>query len=207
VDAADREGLREGWQDVVEELGGDWDSAGEVFDDLARRYSEPNRCYHTLDHIWQVFDVAFGLQSGLPPALIFAIFLHDVVYDTHASDNEERSAEYAHMMLVRLGISREVRDETARLILLTRNHETVADDTAGKVLLDADLAILGADEADYDAYAAAIRQEYAWVSDDDYRKGRRAVLERFLARPRLYFSPAMKETQARANLAREIARL
>ncbi|MGZ7283798.1 HD domain-containing protein, partial [Streptococcus pyogenes] len=55
-----------------------------------------------------------------------------------------------------------------------------------QVLLDADLAILGASEERYKRYAADIRKEYAWVPEADYRKGRAAVLERFLAAPRLY---------------------
>ena len=84
--------------------------------------------------------------------LCLAAWLHDVIYDSRASDNEERSAEYAHNVLKRLGVSRDVREEVARLILLTRTHETSPDDTDGQILLDADLAILGEDEAAYDAY-------------------------------------------------------
>ena len=84
-----------------------------------------------------------------------------------------------------------------------------ADDLAGQTLLDADLAILAADELLYDAYAEAIRREYAWVPEGDYRAGRVRVLERFLARPRIFFTPPMAEAETRAcdNLAREIGRL
>lgn len=48
------------------------------------------------------------------------------------------------------------------------------------------------------------------VSDIDYQQGRKAVLERFLQRPRLYFSEFFYtkfEQQARANLSQEIAEL
>ncbi len=211
MDAERLEELRQGWHEFIrDEIGGDRERASAVFDDLARRHAEPTRFYHTLDHVAQVLDVAFSLEVALADALVFAIFLHDVVYDTHAGDNEERSAEYAHWALKQLDVPRAVRDETARLILLTKTHETTADDRTGQVLLDADLAILGADQAAYDAYAAAIRREYAWVSEADYRTGRCRVLERFLARPRLYFTGEMfarAEERARANLAREIAGL
>jgi predicted metal-dependent HD superfamily phosphohydrolase len=100
-------------------------------------------------------------------------------------------------------------DEAARLILLTRTHEAGPDDRAGRTLLDADLAVLSADEPAYDAYADAIRREYAWVPEADYRAGRRRVLERFLVRPRIYFTMEMAEAEpkARANLRREIGRL
>src|SRR5947209_4025145 len=77
-------------------------------------------------------------------------------------------------------------DEVARLVLLTKTHATGPDDRSGQALLDADLAVLGADPADYDRYAADIRREYAWVPEDAYRDGRRRVLEGFLRRPRLF---------------------
>jgi predicted metal-dependent HD superfamily phosphohydrolase len=202
--------LRNRWCGEIGRGGGDTVTAVEVFADLTGRYDEPTRHYHNFHHVGQVLTMGCSLVSAAPPALPLAIFLHDVIYDTHAGDNEERSAEYAHRVLKGLGVSREICLETARLILLTKTHETTADDPFGQALLDADLSILSETEAVYDAYAAAIRREYAWVSDDDYRAGRCRVLERFLARPRLYFTEWMfehGEQRARANLAREIARL
>jgi predicted metal-dependent HD superfamily phosphohydrolase len=193
-------------------LVGDSDPIDATFFDVLRRYLEPSRHYHNLEH---VRDVSARVMTLARPGddlttLNFAAVLHDVIYDSRAKDNEERSAEYAQEVLASLGVGREVRDEVARLILLTRKHETTAEDRAGKVLLDADLSILAADEAEYDRYAAAIRREYAWVADEDYRAGRAAVLERFLARPHLYFTDFARrewEPRARANLAREIAAL
>jgi predicted metal-dependent HD superfamily phosphohydrolase len=75
------------------------------------------------------------------------------------------------------------------------------------VLIDADLAILGASELVYRTYAEQIRQEYAWVPEPDYRMGRRQVLERFLARPKVFHFLAHLEEAARRNIAAEIARL
>jgi predicted metal-dependent HD superfamily phosphohydrolase len=185
------------------------DKADQAFAEVARRYSEPARHYHTLVHVASVLDTVALLAPAAPRALEMAAWLHDVIYDSRASDNEERSAEHAREMLAGLGVSAEERDETARLILLTKSHTVGPDDGAGQVLLDADLAILGAEGADYDAYAAAIRHEYAWVAEADYRAGRRRVLEGFRARPRIYCTARMAEIegQARANLAREIAGL
>jgi predicted metal-dependent HD superfamily phosphohydrolase len=193
--------------------------AGEVFADLVRRYGEPARHYHTLDHITAVLDTIAQIEAattpeadapGSPIALLLAGWLHDVVYDSRASDNEERSAEYARALPAALNVPAEVRKETARLILLTKSHTTAPGDRAGEMLLDADLAVLGAEPCLYADYAAAIRREYAWVSESDYRAGRRRVLERFLSRPRVYFTAwmaARAEARARDNLAREIARL
>ena len=78
------------------------------------------------------------------------------------------------------------------------------------LLVDLDLAILAAPAERYAAYAAAIRREYAHVPEDQFRAGRAAVLAGFLARPRLYASPALAarwEAPARANLAAECAAL
>lgn len=180
-----------------------------AFADLVARYGEPTRHYHTLDHIRAVLDHVEALWPDAPQALALAAWLHDVVYDSRADDNEERSADYTRALLPTLGVAESTIDETARLILLTRSHETGPDDRAGQTLLDADLAILAAHETTYDAYADAIRREYAWVPDSDYRAGRRLVLERFLIRPRVFFTMEMIEAEprARANLSREISRL
>jgi predicted metal-dependent HD superfamily phosphohydrolase len=79
-----------------------------------------------------------------------------------------------------------------------------------RVLLDADLAILGASEDRYARYARDIRAEYAWVSDADYRAGRARVLQHFLTLPRIYFTDVMfeeGEERARVNLRMELAQL
>ena len=58
-----------------------------------------------------------------------------------------------------------------------------ADDRLGAILISIDLSILGAEPARYDAYAAAIRQEFIHVPEPDYRAGRAKVLGHFAARP------------------------
>ena len=180
-----------------------------VFADLVSRYGEPERHYHTLDHIRAVLDHIDAHRPNAPAALLFAAWLHDVIYDPRAADNEARSADFARAVLSNAAIASATIDETARLILLTRSHEAHPDDRLGCTLLDADLAILAADELAYDAYADAIRREYAWVPEPDYRSGRRKVLERFLVRPRLFFTMEMADAEPRArhNLTREVARL
>ncbi len=67
------------------------------------------------------------------------------------------------------------------------------DDYDSQVLLDADLAILATNQVLYGEYAHAIRQEYSWMAEADYITGRQQVLERFLQRSRIYFTPLMSE--------------
>ena len=84
------------------------------------------------------------------------------------------------------------------------------DDRLGAILISIDLSILGAEPARYDAYAAAIRQEFIHVPEADYRAGRAKVLGQFAARPVIFPDAAFAaryDRQARENLARELASL
>lgn len=195
---------RQRWHDLLRSWGVDGTRADAAFDDVCQRYAGPGRVYHTLDHVLAVLDsveklAAFARNLN---AVRLAGWLHDVIYDSQASDNEEKSAEYAERLCEERGILDG--PQVAELIRKTKTHEAGADVDA-QVLLDADLAILGAEEAAYWAYAENIRREYAWVPEADYRTGRRRILEKFLARPRIFHLLRDLEEPARRNLAAEIA--
>lgn len=183
---------------------------------LARRYSAPGRHYHDLAHISAMLDLLAGIREELhdPEAVEAAIWFHDAVYDSHASDNEARSADLAARMLA--GRTDPARIAAIRtMIFATATHRV--PDEAGEAekgdiaaLIDMDLAALGGSVAAFDAYEAAVRREYGWVDDAGWRAGRRAVLESFLARPRIFLTERFRarfEDRARENLARSIARL
>jgi predicted metal-dependent HD superfamily phosphohydrolase len=178
---------------------------------LLAAYREPHRAYHTLDHIaalLALFDVHGGSARD-PDAVLLAILYHDVVYDPRRSDNEAVSAQIAARDLTELGVAPRLVARVADLVLATQHgvHSPDAADTDLALLLDLDLSVLAASMGDYDAYAAAIRHEYAHVPSLLYRPGRRRVLEKFLAADQLYLTADLKaqwEQPARANLAREI---
>ena len=177
---------------------------------LGRAYAEPGRYYHTIRHVDDVLCTLYSLAELPEPAQELAVWFHDAVYDPRNPDNEERSAVWAVEALTRLGLSTPLVERVGDLILLTKTHEPPPDDAEAQQFLDADLAVLGAAPATYKTYADGIRREYAWVADADYRRGRRAVLHRFLARPRIYATDWMyrlREAKARSNLAAEIAEL
>lgn len=173
--------------------------------EMIQAYSAPGRHYHNLKHIEDCLaelDGVEGLDARDRKILTAAIWWHDIVYDPTRSDNEEESAKLAERDL-----TSDLRDEAGRLIRLTKTHDVQPEDRLGAIMISIDLAILGAEAATYAAYSAAIRREYAHVPDDAYRAGRRAVLERFLARSAIYPDPAFSarlEGQARKNIAREI---
>lgn len=175
---------------------------------LVAAYAAPGRHYHNLAHIEDCLAALARidkLSARERDILSEAIWWHDIVYDATRSDNEERSAELAEQH-VRADIAKEV----ARLIRLTRTHDVAPGDHLGAILISIDLSILGAEPARYDAYAAAIRQEFIHVPEADYRAGRARVLGHFAARPVIFPGPAFAakyDRKARDNLARELASL
>lgn len=188
------------------------DAAGR---DLLDRWSEPQRHYHTAEHLAFMLSVvdaaaARGAGSADLTAVRLAAWFHDAVYDPRGTDNEARSAALVSEVLPALGAGEGTIAEVARLVLVTADHAVDDGDPSGALLVDADLAILGADPARYRAYTEAVRREYAFVPDDAFRAGRAAILRRILALPTLYHLPehrAAWDTQARANLTGELATL
>jgi predicted metal-dependent HD superfamily phosphohydrolase len=198
--------MRRKWHDLLDVWAVTPSVADEMFEDVCKQYGSPGRFYHTLDHIGAMLETVESLASFTRNlnAVKLAVWLHDVIYQSRASDNEERSAEHAEQLCEKISIP-EGR-VVASMILKTKTHEA-GDDPDAQVLIDADLAILGASEQAYRAYADQIRQEYAWVPEPDYRRGRRQILERFLARPKIIHLLGHLEEPARRNIAAEIARL
>ena len=201
-------GLENVWRETASAAGMSEAASVAAWQGLARRYGESGRAYHTLTHIGAMLAVVeeFADAASDPLALRLAVWFHDAIYDARRTDNEAESARYAAQVLQAAALPSSTVATVERLILATKTHEAAPDDADSALLLDADLAILGAAPADYDHYAQAIREEYAWVPEDRYREGRRKVLNSFLERPRLYHIPALferLEQAAHENLRRE----
>lgn len=179
---------------------------------IAAEYQAENRAYHNFEHIENLLSFLKQHEAEINDlaGVKFAAWFHDVVYDTEAKDNEEKSAQYAQDYLEQLGIPQGIIAHVVALIQATIKHEMIENDFDSAIFLDGDLAILGSSEQNYDKYAAKIRKEYAWVPDEEYKAGRKKILESFLNRPRIYFTEEAGkelEQQARRNIVREIARL
>ncbi|MFJ1974336.1 hypothetical protein ACIO93_37570 [Streptomyces sp. NPDC087903] len=178
-------------------------------DNLLDRWKEPQRRYHTLAHLTAVLDHIDVLAEYAtdPDVVRLAAWFHDAVYLPDRSENEERSARLAERALPETGVSAAKTAETARLVRLTVTHAPADDDRDGKVLCDADLAVLASPPSAYAAYTAAVREEYGFVPNDAFRAGRSAVLRQLLDLPRLFRTPygeAEWEATARYNLRSEL---
>jgi predicted metal-dependent HD superfamily phosphohydrolase len=135
---------------------------------------------------------------------------HDVVYEGHPGDDERRSASWARDWLTRAAVAHAHVTRTGELVLATVTHLASPDDLTAQALLDADLAILGADPGSYDRYRAAVREEYAALDEPSWRAGRAEVMAGLLARDPLHGTGAARrrwEAKARANIARELGTL
>ncbi|QIS14325.1 HD domain-containing protein [Nocardia arthritidis] len=178
--------------------------------DLVRRYQEPHRRYHTVEHLSAMLHVIDELAADADDldAVRFAAYFHDAIYEIGRPDNEERSAELAESALESIGVAKGLIAEVGRLVRLTAKHAPEPGDRNGNVLCDADLAILAASPADYAAYTAAVRAEYAQVPDEAFRLGRAEILRALAAAPTLFRTAtgrARFEARARVNLAGELA--
>ncbi|MEU0536112.1 HD domain-containing protein [Amycolatopsis tolypomycina] len=192
------------WPDAIGKLGG----TSDAWPRLEARYTEPHRRYHTLDHAAAVARDSAWLAEGLGDTdraiVAVAAWTHDVVYDAKPGEDERASAKWAREALE--GVAEAHVERVESLILATIGHDAPTDDLLATALLDADLAILGAAEEQYAAYARAVREEYAKYPDDVWRQGRIAVLEGMLARE-LYRSEAARTRWASAaerNLTTEL---
>ncbi|MBE9199566.1 MULTISPECIES: hypothetical protein [unclassified Nodularia (in: cyanobacteria)] len=200
------------WQQTLQSFAVDQLASEQAFTDLVAAYSTSDRHYHTFKHIDHVLSTIDTLQAYAQdlPTVQLAAWFHDVVYNSQAQDNEERSADYAFNMLNILGVPHSDITNVTRLILNTKHHQAATEDYDSQVLLDADLAILATNPEEYREYAHAIRQEYAWLSECEYITGRRQVLAHFLQQQRIYHTPLMfevAEQSARSNLQAEIQTL
>ena len=183
-----------------------------VFGYLAEKYGEPHRKYHTLGHVdfcFKVFDEFRHLAKD-SDALVWAILFHDLHYDigVPARQNEEASA----FTLVRQMLMWKCNDDCifrAMSAVLATTHDHTPSTNDNRLIVDIDLAGLGAPWPVFLENNQNIRQEYKDVPEEAFRKGNGAVLKRFLDRKPLYYHPEIEAKygdQARDNLTRWLNR-
>lgn len=177
--------------------------------ELLLAWSEPQRHYHTLRHLAECLDTLESVWhlAERPAELCLALWFHDAVYHIPAADNEARSAGWARQALLDGGFPADAAQRVHDLVMATcHTAPPVSADAA--LLVDIDLAILGASPPRFAEYETQIRAEYSRVPEASYRRRRREILQGFLDRPTIYatahFHSRLEET-ARANLQHTIA--
>ncbi|MDQ7968368.1 MAG: N-methyl-D-aspartate receptor NMDAR2C subunit [Oxalicibacterium faecigallinarum] len=207
------DGLSVRWHQLSASLQADTTAASQVWWQLCERFCEPHRRYHDLSHVTALLAQAERWADQIQDTHIvhLAIWFHDAVYDPQRRDNEARSADLARCALLAMEVEESLIPSVTACIAATAGHRVTTTEVADMPLfLDLDLTILGSDPGDYARYCAAIRAEYAWVEEAEYRATRSKVLQSFLDRPVLYFTEPLRaeyEARARENMRTELQTL
>jgi hypothetical protein len=173
---------------------------------LIAAYSEKQRAYHTLQHLYECLVLVDSIQANVndAQAVALALWFHDAVYAPQAKDNELKSAELFEQYLAQ-DLSVDIVQKIKRWIVATQKHAST-DELDLQFLLDIDLAILAASPERFAQYEQQIQQEYAWVDPDVYLIKRKEVLVHFYQTEPLYQTEYFQqnfEQRAKENL-REI---
>lgn len=199
------------WRDLAGSGQGDVEAL------LVSRHAEAHRRYHTAEHVMWVLrhvdmilatEPAPGDHTVDAPAIRAGALFHDIVYDPRSTTNEADSAVIAVHALRGIGWDSSRIELLRDMIAATATHR--AESFEARVLVDADLAVLGGDPGSYAGYIAGVRFEYGFVDDAAWRAGRATVLRSFLDRDRIFVTATMSTTrgaQARANMTIELAAL
>lgn len=172
-------------------------------------YAEPHRRYHTAQHLEECLSLFESVRDApdRPAEVEMALWFHDAVYELQGGENEARSAAWVREELLKAGVALGTAATVHDLVLVTRH--TAAPRTRDEcVLVDIDLAILGASEPRFVEYERQIREEYAQVPERLFRLKRQEILQSFLDRSKIYSTPSLHqqlEARARTNLTHAVA--
>jgi pantetheine-phosphate adenylyltransferase len=180
-----------------------------AFDTLVLEYQDGDKHYHNLGHIVAMLDELEMTPSYKNVAISLAVWFHDVVNNPKSNTNERQSILFMKQIVLLMGLQNGLVEKASELIRAT-THKEEPKDSMGQIMVDLDLAIFGKSPAEFDRYEAAIRNEYAWVSDHAFAKERSKILQSFLDRPQIYYTDHFREKYeqaARENLSRSIEKL
>jgi predicted metal-dependent HD superfamily phosphohydrolase len=177
----------------------------DTFSRLQSAYAEKHRAYHTSRHIDECLSLLDELTytAGHPAEVECALWFHDAIYEPMSKSNEERSADWAAEFGIHVGVAPDAVARIRAHIMATQHAALPADDDS-RLVVDIDLAILGAAPTRYDEFERDVRREYRWVPGIVYRPKRAAILQSFLDRPRIYYwEPVYErfERKARTNVS------
>lgn len=186
---------------------------------IKRYYTEDHRHYHTLGHVLDCLkelEESFIEDATCPEEIRMAIWFHDLVYNTKATDNERRSADIARAVLSgpenELSVARicDMIKRTAHGPPYKTNKNVKGHISYdARILLDIDLSILSSDEDTFAKYEKNIRKEYEWVPQEKFASKRVEFLYLLLNAKHIYWTAFARknwEDVARTNIEESIIR-
>jgi len=200
--------LKRIFTELAEKYSNDTLLINELWNEIEKEYSYPDRYYHTIVHLKEFYIQLLHVRNKIEDwdTILFSMFYHDIIYVTSNSDNEVKSAEYAAGRLKQLTCPAEKISTCVNLILATKEHKE-EDNNDVNYFTDADLSILGQHRDSYSDYCTKIRKEYSIFNELQYNTGRKEVLQKFLHRGSIfktkYFYDKF-EVAARQNIKNEL---
>jgi len=202
--------LENKWMNLCGRYSQDIGLAKKLFGYIEAQYSQSNRYYHRLSHLYAIFRLG-GDYNLLTSSFEFATWYHDVIYKPLSKKNEIKSANVAKEAMNLLGVDTQTQEKVINLILATQNHTSVAGKSSElSYFLDCDMAILATEREEYKAYVSDIRREYSILPMAVFRQGRKKFLLDRLNRSSIFESNLFLtsfELKARSNLEWEISTL
>ncbi|ENV34065.1 HD domain-containing protein [Acinetobacter gerneri] len=197
--------FKEYWLNFAYSLGLNSEKTHHILQTLIHAYSQPQRFYHTYQHIVECLELYEMVKDHIEDKRTFqiAIWFHDFIYQPQAQDNEEQSAIQMQNLCAEF-LSEIELEKAYSWIIATKQHKASTQQDLN-YLLDIDLAILAADATRFVEYEQQIQQEYAWVEPEIYHVKRAEVLQHFYTMQPLYQTAYFREKleqKAKSNLAK-----
>ena len=179
-------------------------------------WSSPDRFHHAIKHLVDVLASIDQLaeETHDPDVVRIAGWYHGAEFCSNArasyghrgGEDPQAGALRAARELPEIGVPQETADRVAALVSQIHRHSASTVDVDAQALSDADLATLACEPQKYAAYRKNIRAEYAHIPVEDYLEARLAILNKLVARSRIFCSPmaAMWEEPARENITAEL---
>lgn len=187
------------------------DHSAEVYAELVSAYREPQRVYHSLEHIEKclmLLDQVKQLTENAD-ALALAIWFHDAIYVPGASDNEKLSAEW-FLVKTENQFDDKLRHRVYDHIMATLHCGSVSNDSDSDsdFMVDIDLSSFGMPWPVFLADSKQVRAERPDLDDAEFYRGQACFQKALLERPRFFQSDYFYqhyEAQARKNLEKIMA--
>ena len=185
------------------------DDSATIHQRLVDGYREPQRFYHTLEHIEHCLAWFDACRSEVvnPDTLELAIWFHDVIYEPGNPDNEARSAEL-YLQLSDGVHAQETRDLVHRLIMATLHLGNSFEDGDAAYMVDIDLSSFGLPWEEFLRDSKNLRREARHLDDNEYYQKAKSFHQSLRTRDRFFYTDFFAERledRAHENIERYLA--
>ena len=175
---------------------------------ICLHYNEPFRKYHNLMHITKCIDFLDNVSKHMViepsdfDVIEFSLYFHDIIYNPRSKTNERDSLKYVSDMPFSFP------DKFIKNVMSCINattHTKLQNGMREKLICDIDLMPLSIGWNEFYLNDLNIREEYNFISDEEFYPARSKILKSFLDRENFYQISTINhffEKQARQNIGR-----